>query len=445
MYRLSRTSSLRLLVSPSLLALSLCYLVAYHPAFAQVQIINGTWEWPDQGIGCLDPNGDTAECAFVFDLLPYEGKLVVGGGFFYAGGIPAKYLAVWDRESWSTLGEGFPEGPVKTLLELDSALYIGGGFNSIGGLPINACAKWDGETWSELGEGLLPTIVVRDLEAWNDGKGSILFVAAQTIFRWDGTDWSIPGGGVSGGGGGAYALAVFDDGAGPALYAAGLFKYAGGVLCNGVAKWNGTTWSPLGQGITSAAGYGLALAAYDDGTGAALYLGGYFQEIDGKPIIAVARWDGQTWSAVDDPDFQPGTEVTEVRVLDDGSGPELYVVATHRLQKWNGKRWLRYPPVSVGFLTATIFPGPAGPTLHVGGGINLGDFDNPRYTNIAYFRRGFACGDLNGDGVTDQKDLGILLAVFNCTGYCAGDADGDGDVDQSDLGILLAHFGQECG
>ena len=51
-------------------------------------------------------------------------------------------------------------------------------------------------------------------------------------------------------------------------------------------------------------------------------------------------------------------------------------------------------------------------------------------------------GDLDGDGDTDQADLGILLADWGCTGGdCAGDLDGDGDTDQADLGILLADWG----
>ncbi len=47
--------------------------------------------------------------------------------------------------------------------------------------------------------------------------------------------------------------------------------------------------------------------------------------------------------------------------------------------------------------------------------------------------------DLDGDGDTDQSDLGILLAAYQTTD--AGDLDGDGDTDQSDLGILLADYG----
>ena len=52
-------------------------------------------------------------------------------------------------------------------------------------------------------------------------------------------------------------------------------------------------------------------------------------------------------------------------------------------------------------------------------------------------------GDLDGDGDTDQADLGIFLADWGCTGGCIGDLDGDGDTDQGDLGILLAAWG--CG
>jgi len=55
-------------------------------------------------------------------------------------------------------------------------------------------------------------------------------------------------------------------------------------------------------------------------------------------------------------------------------------------------------------------------------------------------------GDLDGDGDTDQSDLGILLSDWGCddpVNGCAGDLDGDDDTDQADLGVLLADWG--CG
>ncbi len=48
-------------------------------------------------------------------------------------------------------------------------------------------------------------------------------------------------------------------------------------------------------------------------------------------------------------------------------------------------------------------------------------------------------GDLDGDGDTDQADLGILLAAYG--NNAGGDLDGDGDTDQADLGILLGDYG----
>lgn len=46
-------------------------------------------------------------------------------------------------------------------------------------------------------------------------------------------------------------------------------------------------------------------------------------------------------------------------------------------------------------------------------------------------------GDLNGDGLVDGADLGLLLAAFETSGP-VGDLNGDGFVDGSDLGLLLA-------
>jgi len=51
--------------------------------------------------------------------------------------------------------------------------------------------------------------------------------------------------------------------------------------------------------------------------------------------------------------------------------------------------------------------------------------------------------DLNGDGVTDSADLGILIANFD-TRNPDLDLNGDKQIDTADLGILIANFGQPC-
>ncbi len=53
-----------------------------------------------------------------------------------------------------------------------------------------------------------------------------------------------------------------------------------------------------------------------------------------------------------------------------------------------------------------------------------------------------AAADLNGDGVVDGLDLGVLLASWGPCAGCAADINGDGTVDSFDLAVLLAAWGE---
>ncbi len=51
--------------------------------------------------------------------------------------------------------------------------------------------------------------------------------------------------------------------------------------------------------------------------------------------------------------------------------------------------------------------------------------------------------DINGDGVVDTADLGLLIGAFG-TSDPVSDINGDGVVDTADLGQLIAAFGADC-
>jgi hypothetical protein len=88
-------------------------------------------------------------------------------------------------------------------------------------------------------------------------------------------DWIPTFGGAPGTIGAVQALAVFDDGSGSALYAAGELVSAGGQAANFIARWDGGAWSPLGSGLNHEV---KALTVFDDGsgTGPALCAAGNF-------------------------------------------------------------------------------------------------------------------------------------------------------------------------
>jgi hypothetical protein len=58
-------------------------------------------------------------------------------------------------------------------------------------------------------------------------------------------------------------------------------------------------------------------------------------------------------------------------------------------------------------------------------------------------------GDVSGDRIVDQADLGLLLAAYeqNEAGPVydpRADFDADGDVDQADLGVLISAYETTC-
>jgi len=112
-----------------------------------------------------------------------------------------------------------------------------------------------------------------------------------------------------------YSLLRHDDGSGEVVYIGGRFTSAGGVPARNVARWDGSTWSAVGDGPS---GVAFALAVYDDGTGPALYAGGqpYFTN---TPEF-LERYDGSSWSSI------PVTGgISALEVHDDGTGEALYV------------------------------------------------------------------------------------------------------------------------
>jgi hypothetical protein len=108
-------------------------------------------------------------------------------------------------------------------------------------------------------------------------------VTVNGIAKWDGTSWSALGSGVSGGG--AIVNCLMFDAAGN-LYAGGSFTTAGGVSCANIAKWNGS-WSALGTGCNNAV-YDMALS----GNGNIWVVGSFT-----APFNLVAIWTGAAWAA----------------------------------------------------------------------------------------------------------------------------------------------------
>ena len=303
--------------------------------------------WSALGTGLLFPN-DVGRALEVFD----DGtgaKLYVGGEISGAGGVQSPGVVRWDGSAWSRLPSASPSdhgtsGGVFALHATPERLYLGGRFTFAGTIFVGALASYDGFEWTPLGEGLPPT--TNDL--WHQ----------------------------------AYSIVSPDDGSGPAVYVGGRFTKAGDVSVNNIARWDGQSWHAVGEEARGLRGFGT-IRSINTGAFRGVYLLGY--DSLGATLVnkGLLRWDGQSWTGLRLPAAPPASRwsAQSIAAFDDGSGEALYSGWTHGPQGyetgvvsvWDGEAWTTLPgefgnagaPVTLNDLI--VYDDGSGPALYVGG------------------------------------------------------------------------------
>jgi len=287
------------------------------------------------------------------DLHVFDGgsgpALYAGGTFCGADDSTARGVARWDGSKWSLLGTVYFLGPTQVSA---LATFVQGGVPALmAATDYTSLFRWNGTNWTHAGGTLHYDSSIYALQQLGSylyigGRFTILEGAVSpNIVRWNGTTFSTVGNGsLAGVNGAVNALLTFDDGGGNALFAGGTFTLGNGVSMNRIGRWNGTNWAPLGSGTN---GLVDALVVHDDGTGSALYAAGVFSTAGGVPASNVARWNPatSTWSALG---AGLNAQVLTLGTFDDGSGPALYAggnfnssgsTPIQRIAKWNGTSW----------------------------------------------------------------------------------------------------------
>jgi len=293
---------------------------------------------------------------------------ICGNAACNSGNTTVNRVAKWNGSAWSALGNGV-DSQVNDLAVSGSDVYVGGGFTEIcgnaacnsGNTTVNRVAKWNGSAWSALGSGVngnVFALAVSGSDVYVGGGftqvcGFQCLIGNNTVnyvARWNGSAWYTLGNGVNDA---VFALAV----SGSDVYAGGRFiQICGDYLCssgnttvNHVAHWNGSAWSALGNGVNSYVN-GLAVSGSD------VYVGGEFTEIcfiaacnSGNTAHRVAKWNGSAWSAL-------GNGVDNHVLALAVSGSDVYVggaftqicgnylcsvgnTTANRVAKWNGSAW----------------------------------------------------------------------------------------------------------
>jgi hypothetical protein len=217
-------------------------------------------------------------------------KLYVIGSFTTAGGVPAPNVARWNGSNWESIGAlaGTPHALAVHDDGSGARLYVAGNLNA------GPLQRWTGSAWSVV-PGVAWNVATRWALASHDdgsGVGSCLYLGgdfsapSQHLARWNGSQWlSLPGtltGPVT-------ALGVFREAGVERLFVAGPTSFNGSDFGR-IARWNGASWGPLGNGAGHSSGAVLTLQSHDDGNGERLFLGGSFLDMGGLPAHSIARF-----------------------------------------------------------------------------------------------------------------------------------------------------------
>jgi hypothetical protein len=297
---------------------------------------------------------------------PLTGDVYAAGNFWNVGSEQANYIARWDGNQWHPLGGSVNALVNALVISPDGTVYAGGRFTEAvqqGGavVPVAYVAKWDGEQWSALGQGVDGRVTALSVDettghlyAGGDANGGFdhaintdgTLVYSPKIVRWDGLEWHPLGLGLLAGfGHGVGSIAVHPANGNVVIAGTGNFNRVYNadstqVTINGVAGWDGTEWSNIGSRWP-------AVVAFD--SGGLLYAGGNMKEIDGLTVNGIAAWDGNEWSALGN-GFQDGN-VTSIQpagnsvyiggsftMAENGDGS---VVGTSLIARWDTgvQRW----------------------------------------------------------------------------------------------------------
>ncbi|MBX3097476.1 MAG: hypothetical protein KF812_11485, partial [Fimbriimonadaceae bacterium] len=134
--------------------------------------------------------------------------------------------------------------------------------------------------WTPPGIGASPRLVV----GGTFGIAGTVFAHSIAMYDFQTHEWAAMDSGVEGT---VSSLAALPNGD---LIVGGLFSHAGGVAARNIARWNGTTWSPLGSGSPNR-------------VGAIRVLNG---DVIANGWPGIRRWNGTVWTVL--PNGQFGTD-----------------------------------------------------------------------------------------------------------------------------------------
>jgi hypothetical protein len=265
----------------------------------------------DFGIDKHNPNlvtsGDMATSS-----VPFNGKTLIGGFFASVGSntLYSEAMALWNGTVWDTFPKfTFTSNPqrsgtfpvVNGFLRDNGKLWIYGSFKNLGGVSGNNIYTYDGNNFtavnipiSDFGDDypVFKMIKYKNQIYALGNFGDYPSNSISRLAKYDGTGWSSVGNGIVGSIDNAAEMVIYND----TLYIAGTFSKASGNIGNYIMKWDGTQLRDAGFGNF----YGWyaiwKLVVYKN----RLFAFGNFPYAGSQKAFGVAYYENGHWTAPSD-------------------------------------------------------------------------------------------------------------------------------------------------
>ncbi len=367
------------------------HLAANGDLFAGGSFPGGVSRW--NGFAWATVSGGTNNHVAAVLALP-GGDLVAVGAFTAAGTSNVSRAARWSSGAWLAMGSGM-SGPLTHLRAMPNGdVFASAAFTSVPDLaPGGGPALWNGTTWSGLGPA--PSQPLSSLQFAGTGAGQLFMSGNYNVpltvnyqgyvFRRFGSFWSALSATAND------RILCIEGMADGSVVIGGDFTTIGTSAFQRIARWNGSTWAPLGSGLPGTVD---RLVGMPDGDVVALYNGD-----------TLARWNGSSWT-------QLGTVSGFLNMVIAAPNGDLVVggtftavggVVANNIARWNGSTWATMGSgLDVGVTSASVLPG--------GDLAAAGHFSSVGGTSAGHLARwdGTTWSALGGAGL-DAAPLGLAV------------------------------------
>lgn len=217
-------------------------------------------------------------------LVDASGNLVVLGGFtgFYFGGSfqSIQNRTFWDGASWNAYPALTGESSKGVITSLGQ-LIVKNNFETY---------DWDGTNWN-----LIATGASSDITDFVLDQNDVMFTSSISngIKYYDGSTWIT----IASSSPLAPIWALAFDSAND-LIAGGKFDIIDGVNAKNIARWDGTTWHAMNNGLDHTTPSISEVVTIDTNIDGTVYAGGNFDHSGSNTMYSISTWDGTDWNSV---------------------------------------------------------------------------------------------------------------------------------------------------